>query len=753
MQRLAIHIKGIVQGVGFRPFVYNLARHYQLVGWVLNNSQGVQIEVEGPSEEVCRFREQLTKSAPPLAVVHEVKVSPCPLIGENEFVIRYSIEQTRKSAWVSPDVATCPDCLREMSDPKDRRYRYAFTNCTNCGPRYSIIKDIPYDRAATTMSDFPMCASCQAEYDDPTNRRFHAQPNACSKCGPSYRLLTKEGAQIPCDDVFHQTRRLIALGNIVAIKGIGGYHLACDARQEQAVSKLRDRKNREAKPFAVMCSSLKVIKQLCEVSDKEETLLASTARPIVLLAKKTGYDLAESIAPGTGFLGVMLPYAPAHWLLLADDDVWVMTSGNESDEPIVYKDQEALHSLGSIAEYFLIHNREIFQQSDDSVVRMVGNQRQILRRSRGFSPKPIKISQEIPSVLAVGGEVKNTFCLTRGSLAFMSCHIGDLENLTTYQTYLAAIGHYEKLFAIKPSLIAYDLHPEYLATKYALELDIPQVGVQHHHAHIASVLAEHGIDEQVIGVAFDGTGYGTDGALWGGEFLVADCREFIRLGHCKYLPLPGGAKAIKEPWRLAAWVLYNLYGQEFAAFDLELTRRLPSGWQLMMEATCKGINAPFTSSAGRLFDIAAGILGICHTIHYEGQGAIELEWAGQKQWGQVLPYAIAQGSPYVLDFMPTFTAMTEALRRGSKEDFLAACFHATIADATVAMVKKIKQDTGIRKVALSGGVWQNMTILKKVVGMLQQEGLHVYTNELVPPNDGGLALGQAVVAGTCIRKR
>jgi hydrogenase maturation protein HypF len=753
MQRLAIHIKGIVQGVGFRPFVYNLARHYQLVGWVLNNSQGVQIEVEGPSEEVCRFREQLTKSAPPLAVVHEVKVSPCPLIGENEFVIRYSIEQTRKSAWVSPDVATCPDCLREMSDPKDRRYRYAFTNCTNCGPRYSIIKDIPYDRVATTMSDFPMCASCQAEYDDPTNRRFHAQPNACSKCGPSYRLLTKEGAQIPCDDVFHQTRRLIALGNIVAIKGIGGYHLACDARQEQAVSKLRDRKNREAKPFAVMCSSLKVIKQLCEVSDKEETLLASTARPIVLLAKKTGYDLAESIAPGTGFLGVMLPYAPAHWLLLADDDVWVMTSGNESDEPIVYKDQEALHSLGSIAEYFLIHNREIFQQSDDSVVRMVGNQRQILRRSRGFSPKPIKISQEIPSVLAVGGEVKNTFCLTRGSLAFMSCHIGDLENLTTYQTYLAAIGHYEKLFAIKPSLIAYDLHPEYLATKYALELDIPQVGVQHHHAHIASVLAEHGIDEQVIGVAFDGTGYGTDGALWGGEFLVADCREFIRLGHCKYLPLPGGAKAIKEPWRLAAWVLYNLYGQEFAAFDLELTRRLPSGWQLMMEATCKGINAPFTSSAGRLFDIAAGILGICHTIHYEGQGAIELEWAGQKQWGQVLPYAIAQGSPYVLDFMPTFAAMTEALRRGSKEDFLAACFHATIADATVAMVKKIKQDTGIRKVALSGGVWQNMTILKKVVGMLQQEGLHVYTNQLVPPNDGGLALGQAAVAGTCIRKR
>lgn len=752
MQRLAIHIKGIVQGVGFRPFVYNLAHRYQLAGWVLNNSQGVEIEIEGTSKEVSRFMEELRNSAPPLAVVHEVIATPCPLIGETEFNIRYSTEQTHKTAWISPDVATCPDCLREMSDPRDRRYRYAFTNCTNCGPRYSIIKDVPYDRAATTMSKFPMCASCQTEYNDPTNRRFHAQPNACSECGPAYQLLTKEGEQIPCD-VFNETRRMIAAGKIVAIKGIGGYHLACDARQEQAVSTLRNRKIREDKPFAVMCSSLHVIRQLCEVSEEEEKLLTSSARPIVLLAKRAGYDLAESIAPGTGFLGVMLPYSPAHWLLLTDNDVWVMTSGNVSDEPIVYKDQEALHLLGNIADYFLVHNREIFQQSDDSVVRIVANQRQFLRRSRGFSPKPITISQEIPSILAVGGEVKNAFCLTRGSFVFMSCHMGDLENLATYQAYLAAIGHYKKLFAIEPTLIAYDLHPEYLATKYALQLDISQVGVQHHHAHIASVLAEHGIDEQVIGVAFDGTGYGTDGTLWGGEFLVADYKEFTRLGHCKYLPLPGGDRAIKEPWRIAAWVLYNLYGQEFPAFDLEISRKLPSGWQLMMEAACKGINAPLTSSAGRLFDIAAGILGICHTIHYEGQGAIELEWAGQRQSGQVLPYTISQGRPYVLDFMPTFAAMTEALRRGSSVGFLAACFHATLADATVAMVKKIRRDTGIKKVALSGGVWQNSTILKKVVGMLQQEGVHVYTNQLVPPNDGGLALGQAVVAGARIRKR
>ncbi|MDF2635753.1 MAG: Acylphosphatase [Pelosinus sp.] len=752
MQRLAIHIKGIVQGVGFRPFVYNLAQRYQLTGWVLNNSQGVQIEAEGPFQVVSCFVEQLRISAPPLAVVDEVLVTPCSLLGDKEFIIRYSCEQGQKSAWVSPDVATCPACLKEMNDPRDRRYRYAFTNCTNCGPRYSIIKDVPYDRAATTMSAFPMCVSCQAEYNDPTNRRFHAQPNACSACGPAYSFLTKAGEQIPCD-VFNETRRMIAAGQIVAIKGIGGYHLACDARQEQAVSALRNRKIREDKPFAVMCSSVKVIRQLCEVSEEEELLLTSSARPIVLLAKKAGYDLAESIAPGTSFLGVMLPYSPAHWLLLADDDVWVMTSGNVSDEPIVYQDEEALDSLGNIADYFLMHNREIFQQCDDSVVRMVSNQRQILRRSRGFSPKPLTISQEIPPILAVGGEAKNTFCLTRGSFVFMSSHMGDLENLTTYQAYLAAISHYKRLFAIEPTLIAYDLHPEYLATKYALDLAVPQVGVQHHHAHIASVLAEHRIDEQVIGVAFDGTGYGADGTLWGGEFLVADYKGFTRLGHCKYLPLPGGAKAIKEPWRMAAWVLYNLYGKEFAAFDIELSRNLPSGWQLMMEAACKGINAPITSSAGRLFDIAAGILGVCHAIHYEGQGAIELEWAGQKQCGQVLPYTISQGHPYILDFMPTFAAMTEALRRGIGSDFLAACFHVTIADATVAMIRNIRRDTGIRKVALSGGVWQNKIVLEKVFGMLQQDGFLVYTNQLVPPNDGGLALGQAVVAGACIRER
>lgn len=752
MQRLTIHIKGIVQGVGFRPFVYNLARRLQLGGWVLNNAQGVELEIEGSDDCVAAFLSELKNSAPPLAVIDEVIVSQCAVQGEQEFQIKKSIEQGENRAWVSPDVATCADCQGDISNPKDRRYGYAFTNCTNCGPRYSIIKDVPYDRAATTMAEFRMCPHCQAEYDDPSNRRFHAQPNACPICGPEYRLVNQAGEMID-GDVFTETRRLIAAGHIVAIKGLGGYHFACDARHEQAVSSLRSRKVREEKPLAVMCGSIRTASQLCAVSAAEEKLLTGVARPIVLLVKKPSYDLADSIAPGNAYLGVMLPYAPVHWLLLQPEDIWVMTSANVSDEPIAYDDQDVLDRLSGIADYFLVHNRDIHKPCDDSVVRVLMEQQYILRRSRGFAPAPIKLSREISSILAVGGEVKNAFCLTQGQFAFMSPHIGDLENMVTYTAYLASIAHFEKLFALQPKVVAYDLHPEYLATKYALTLDIPKVGVQHHHAHIASVLAEHGLEGQVIGVAFDGTGYGGDGTLWGGEFLVADCRDFIRAGHCQYLPLPGGAKSIKEPWRLAAWVLYNLYGKGFADFNMSVSRNLPMGWQLMIDATCKGINAPLTSSAGRLFDVAAGILGLSTVIHYEGQAAIELELAAQNIEGQLLPYIIREGHPRILDFMPTFASLAEEARQGTDVRFLAACFHVTVAQAIAEMVSLIRQDTGISTVALSGGVWQNMILLSTVVGILEQKGFSIYSNQRVPTNDGGLALGQAVVAGARIRER
>lgn len=752
MQRLKINIKGIVQGVGFRPFVYNLARRLQLGGWVLNNSQGVELEIEGGDDSITAFLCELQDAAPPLAVLDEVVTVVCAPIGEQEFCIKHSMEQGKRRAWVSPDVGTCSDCQREILNSADPRYGYGFTNCTNCGPRYSIIKDVPYDRTATTMKDFLMCPSCQREYDDPTNRRFHAQPNACPQCGPQYTLLSQAG-KVTSGDVFKQTRAFIAAGHIVAIKGLGGYHLACDARNEEAVSKLRRRKIREDKPFAVMCGSIERAKELCRISPGEEKLLTSEKRPIVLLAKTENYDLALSIAPGNPYLGVMLPYVPAHWLLLQEQDVWVMTSGNVSDEPIVYDDQDAQERLQDIAEYFLVHNRDIYQPMDDSVVRIVLDQQYILRRSRGFAPSPLRISREMPSILATGGEVKNAFCLTQGPFVFMSPHIGDLENLPTYTAYLSVIDHYKKLFALTPEVVAYDLHPEYLATKYALTLAIPQVGVQHHHAHIASVLAEHGLQEKVIGVAFDGTGYGGDGTLWGGEFLIADGYDFVRAGHCQYLPLPSGAKAIKEPWRLTAWVLYNLYGSNFTTRMPKFACNLPQGWELMIAATSKGINAPLTSSAGRLFDIAAGILGIGQVIHYEGQAAIELELAAGQGHGYVLPYTISVGQPRILDFMSTFAALAEGVGRGEGVSCLAACFHSTVAQAIVDMVDLIRRDTGLNKVALSGGVWQNRILLTKVVGMLQQTGFEIYTNQQVPLNDGGLALGQAFVAGTKIMAR
>ena len=751
MQRLTIHIKGIVQGVGFRPFVYNLARRLKLGGWVLNNAQGVELEIEGSDDDIAAFLSELKNSAPPLAVIDEVVVTQCAVQGEREFSIKQSTEQGENRAWVSPDVATCADCQGDIGNPEDRRYGYAFTNCTNCGPRYSIIKDVPYDREATTMDEFRMCFHCQAEYDDPGDRRFHAQPNACPVCGPKYHLVSQAGEMIS-GDVCIETRRLVAAGYIVAIKGLGGYHLACDARHEQAVSSLRSRKRREEKPFAVMCGSTRAVSQLCAVSAAEEKLLTGTARPIVLLEKGIRYDLANSIAPGNAYLGVMLPYAPIHWLLLKPDDVWVMTSANVSDEPIAYDDQDAQERLSDIADYFLVHNRKIHKPSDDSVVRVILDKQYILRRSRGFAPAPIRLSREIPTILAVGAEVKNSFCLNKGRFVFMSPHIGDLENLSTYTAFLESIDHYKKLFAVQPEFVAYYLHPEYLATKYALSLDIPQIGVQHHHAHIASVLVEHGLEEKVIGVALDGTGYGGDGRLWGGEFLVADCHDFVRAGHCQYLPLPGGAKSIKEPWRLAAWVLYNLYGKNFADFNIAVSRNLPMGWQLLMDATCKGINAPLTSSAGRLFDVAAGILGLSHVIHYEGQAAIELELAAQHIEGRLLPYTIKEEYPRILDFMPTFAALAEEVRQGTDVRFLAACFHITVAESIVDMVSRIHQDTGISNVALSGGVWQNKILLSTVAQMLEQKGFLVYSNQRIPINDGGLALGQAAIAVARIRR-
>lgn len=744
MKRIRVDLTGIVQGVGFRPFVYNLARRCNLGGWVQNVAGGVQIEVEGKAAALTDFVTSVKSEVPPLAIITDMAVIWLQPQGDRLFTIRHSHVSASGVALVSPDAAICPDCRREIADPQNRRFGYPFTNCTNCGPRYSIITNVPYDRVRTTMSDFVMCQDCSNEYDNPDDRRFHAQPNACPVCGPAYRLLDSRGYEL-AGDPLPEARRLIKGGGIVAVKGIGGYHLVCDAANPQAVTALRQRKVREDKPFAVMCGSLDSVRQHCLLTPAEEELLTGTVRPIVLLAKGAGFGLADAVAPGNPYLGVMLPYAPIHWLLLAPEDVWVLTSGNSSDEPIAYSDDDALARLAGIADCFLIHNRLIHCRADDSVVRTFQDKPYVLRRGRGLAPAPIRLAGQGPAVLACGGELKNAFCLTKGNMAFLSSHIGDLENLATFDAYKEAIEHYQRLIEIRPEVVAYDLHPEYLSTKYAQLLDLPRIAVQHHHAHIAGILAEHCLDEQVIGIAFDGTGFGSDGNLWGGEFLLADCREFTRLAHCRYLPLPGGAKAIKEPWRLAAWMLNELYGAEFVNMNIPLTRSLPKGWELAIQAAAKGINTPLTAGAGRLFDIASAMLGIRTHINYEGQAAVELELMANGATGYILPYAITDQNVPELDFRPTFAAMAEAIKRGSAHAELAAAFHTTLAAAIVDMTSRLSKTTGIRKVALSGGVFQNMTLLWQVVSLLEQK-FAVLLHRQVPPNDGGLALGQAAVA-------
>ena len=751
IQRSHVSVTGIVQGVGFRPFVYRMASDLDLSGWVFNDAGGVQIEVEGSVASITEFIRRLRSDAPPLSRIDEITQYFCPVQGSELFQIRHSDSLVARTALLSPDMATCPDCRRELLDPDDRRFRYPFINCTNCGPRYSIIRDIPYDRPYTTMAEFVMCPACRQEYNQPADRRFHAQPNACDECGPRYQLLDRQGKVIPNTDadVFSAAKTLVAAGAVIAIKGIGGFHLACDAYNEQAVRKLRERKIREDKPFAVLCGSLDAVRKHCVVAKSEQDVLTGKERPIVLLAKGPDYGLAESTAPGNPFVGVMLPYAPPHWLLLNSEDIWVMTSGNTSDEPIAYEDQDALSRLCAIADAFLVHDRIIHRPVEDSVVRLFHEEVYPLRRSRGYVPAPVSLAVSYPSILACGGELKNVFCLTRGKQAFMSSHIGDLENMSTYRTYMDTIDHFQRLFAVRPEIAAFDLHPDYLATRYAQSLPIEKIGVQHHHAHIASVLAEHGINRQVIGVALDGTGFGTDGHLWGGEFMLADCRDFTRVGHCRYLPLPGGEKAIKEPWRLAAWMLHDLYGREFLTWDIPFVRSLPSEWELVVQAAAKGINSPLSSSAGRLFDLAAALMGIRGSTNYEGQAAVELELAALRSTapGKILPYDIQTSDMLLLDFAPVFAALAFGLRRKTAPELLAASFQRTIAAAVADMVRRIALQSGLREVALSGGVFQNGTLLAELFTILEKSGFAVHIHRQVPPNDGGLALGQAVIAG------
>ena len=752
--RRAFRVSGIVQGVGFRPFVYRLAAHYGLAGWVLNDSAGVGIEAEGTAAALDAFAEALYAEAPLAASVTAVTFTERPPMGETGFRILQSPAGTRARTLVSPDLAVCADCRREILSREDRRHGYAFTNCTNCGPRYSIIKGVPYDRPLTSMASFRMCPACQHEYDDPADRRFHAQPNACADCGPAYRLLVGGAAEE--GEPLARAREIVAAGGIVAVKGVGGYHLACDARSDAAVRRLRGRKHREAKALAVMAGAMELVRSLCVVSDEEERWLMSPAAPIVLLRRRVDAldAAAEEVAPGNAYLGVLLPYAPVHLLLLDAAALWVMTSANLSGEPIIYEDDIAVRGLAGIADAILVHNREIVHRVDDSVLRMTAGGRQIVRRSRGFAPTPLVLPfAKERAVLAGGAELKNTFCLTRRQEAFLSEHIGDLTEHSVRASYEATIAHYEQFFAVRPEVLAADLHPAYLSGQYmaarAAREGLPLVRVQHHHAHIAAVLAEHACHARVLGVALDGTGYGADGTAWGGEFMVADMADYERRAHFADLPLPGGDRAAKEPWRLALWVLHGMYGEELAAHAPKFVESLPAGWQLLMQATATGVNAPRTSSAGRLFDAAAALLGVCHVNRYEGQAAIGLELCARRarRAGVVLPYRMNCASvPMTVDFLPVLCALADGAERLTAEERAgrALDFHVTMAAAVAEVLGVLAARTGLRTVALSGGVFQNALLLENLLTRLGD--FRVLLPHNAPPNDGGIAYGQAAVA-------
>jgi hydrogenase maturation protein HypF len=749
MKRVEIEITGIVQGIGFRPFIYNLAQKHFIRGWVLNNEKGVFVDAEGEDGHLDQFIQEIPKLAPPLARIELFQVKHIEPFGYSTFEIRKSKEAQEKFVLISPDVATCDQCLSELLSPQNFRYRYPFINCTLCGPRFTIIQDIPYDRHKTTMSPFTMCPICQKEYEDPSDRRFHAQPNACPACGPSLCLEDREGKEVAGDPI-EKTLQLLKMDCIVAIKGLGGFHLACDAKNQEAVSSLRSRKFREDKPFAVMCRDMQEIRKHCQVNQEEERLLLSVERPIVILRRKKDSVIAHAVAPYQDTLGVMLPYSPLHHLLLNGLlKTLVMTSGNISDEPISYKNEEAFNRLSKIADYFLFHNREIHTRCDDSVTRIVGGKPYIIRRSRGYVPFPIKVPFPLEMILACGGELKNTFCLTRGQYAFISHHIGDLENLETLTSFEEGIEHFKRLFYIEPKAVAYDLHPDYLSTKYAQSLpDIPKIGVQHHHAHIVSAMAENGIEGDVIGVAIDGTGFGLDGTIWGGEFLIANFRDFDRAAHLKKVPMPGGSMAIKEPWRMAMVYLSEAFGEEAKDLKIDLMRRVdPKKWEILSRMIEKEVNTPWTSSMGRLFDATSSLLSVRDEVRYEGQAAIELEMVADQSVKEKYSLHIHKDEkPMVIDSTEMIREIVHDLADGIPSSKISGKFHQTISHLIVEICETIRFKEKLARVVLSGGVFQNIFLLSLVTEGLKRSGFDIYTHHLVPTNDGGISLGQAVIA-------
>ncbi len=781
MRRAAvIHISGIVQGVGFRPFVFNLAGRLHITGWVRNTSAGVDIHAEESEDVLAAFIKALKDEAPPLSRIDEFSVVFTDSTGFTKFEIQQSEPIPEAFQPISPDVAICEDCRRELFDSKDRRYRYPFINCTNCGPRFTIIKDIPYDRLQTTMARFPLCPDCTREYFDPADRRFHAQPVACPTCGPKVWIERVVDGKFKAfgegEAAIQAMRSLLAAGQIVAVKGLGGFHLACDASNSASVNELRLRKLRVDKPFAIMMPDLETVEKNCWMDRQEHALLNSPARPILLLRRRKDSIITREVAPGQDWIGVMLPYTPLHYLLLEKSagfpEALVMTSGNLSEEPIAIDNDDARLRLNLLTDAFLMHDRDIYMRCDDSVVRVFegashadstgalpvetdkqsGARRSTsiypLRRSRGYAPFPVKLPWQVPQLLATGAELKNTFCLTNRSYAFLSHHIGDLENYETLRSFEEGIEHFEHLFRVKPQAIAHDLHPDYLATRYALrrslQENLPAVGVQHHHAHIAAGMVEHGLDgsRPVIGVAFDGTGYGEDEAIWGGEFLVADYKSYERRLHLEYFPLPGGDAAIRQPARTALALLWSL-GLDWNERLAPVAEFRPEDRVNLIAQLEKKINTPPTSSIGRLFDAVAALSHVRQKVNYEAQAAIEFEALSDEGEQGAYLFEINQTTIGVGGLI---SALTTDVLAGALVSRISARFHNGLAQMVVEACTRIRGETGIREVVLSGGVWQNITLLGRTLSLLQNTGFQVYLHRVVPANDGGLSLGQAVIA-------
>jgi len=752
-QSKRLTIRGMVQGVGFRPFIFNLANRFFLKGDVSNTSFGVSINVEGRAGDIESFYDLISSKCPPLALITDISIQDIPFKKFNDFSISPSSTDNDKTGMVLPDISVCDKCVSEMFDPLDRRFQYPFINCTECGPRYSIIQDIPYDRHKTSMKQFNMCKSCLTEYTDYKNRRFHAQPNACEKCGPEFFLYDRYENLINTKNPVKETATLLKNGYIVAIKGIGGFHLAVDAENEQAVKLLRQRKIRPEKPFALMSFSIEDIKEYALIDKKEEKSLHSLQRPVVLLKKRSPSFLPEVIAPRNNSIGVMLPYAPLHYLLLQENfSALVMTSGNINGEPVVAKNKAAFKELHGIADYFLINNREILHRSDDSVIRHISGVPAFIRRSRGYVPAPLLLKKNIPEILACGGDLKNVICLTKNNKAFLSRHIGNIENPEAFRLYIETIKHMQGVFNIEPEIIAHDLHPNYLSSKFAKKYasenpDILRVPVQHHHAHIAACMAENMIDGPVIGLALDGTGYGTDGRIWGGEVLIVEADHFQRAAHLEYISMPGAAAAVREPWRMGIGYLYHTFGNDFLDLGIPFLKKIDKKRiKTLVQMISAKINSPLTSSMGRLFDAVAAITGIRKSITYTGQAAIELESLSGNRNKKKYKYVCDNNEIISIDVRPVIRGIVLDLEKGIDPSIIGCKFHNTLIKMLTDICGTIKKRTGLNRVALSGGVFLNKILSAGLINSLKNNGFKVFVHHLTPANDGGLALGQAVVS-------